>query len=57
LDISAAKICTEKGAAIDSFYVCELGGGKIRRSERQHTIERKLRRAIDALEAVTAPVF
>ena len=29
LDISAARIVTERGAAIDSFYVRELDGGKI----------------------------
>jgi UTP:GlnB (protein PII) uridylyltransferase len=29
LDISAARIVTERGAAIDSFYVCELDGGKV----------------------------
>ena len=28
LDISAARICTERGAAIDSFYVCELNGAR-----------------------------
>ena len=35
LDISAARIVTERGAAIDSFYVCELDGGKIVSAERQ----------------------
>jgi [protein-PII] uridylyltransferase len=50
LDISAARICTEKGAAIDSFYVHELGGGKIVSAERQRLVERRLRHAIHALE-------
>ncbi|HZL41942.1 MAG TPA: [protein-PII] uridylyltransferase [Verrucomicrobiae bacterium] len=52
LDISAAKICTERGAAIDSFYVRELDGGKILLPERQSLIERKLVQAIQRLEAV-----
>ena len=51
LDISAAKILTEKGAAIDSFYVRELDGGKILAPDRQKTIERDLQAAIRALEA------
>ena len=51
LDISAARICTEKGAAIDSFYVQEIGGGKIVSSERQKSIERRLQRAISELDA------
>jgi len=51
LDISAAKICTEKGAAIDSFYVREMDGGKIVAPERQRAIERKLRHAIHELDA------
>ena len=50
LDISAARICTEKGAAIDSFYVHELGGGKILSPERQRLIERRLRHAIHELD-------
>jgi [protein-PII] uridylyltransferase len=50
LDISAAKIVTEKGAAIDSFYVRELDGGKILAPERQKNIETKLLQAIQALE-------
>ena len=51
LDISAAKICTERGAAIDSFYVRELSGGKVLAPERQHAIEHQLRHAIHALDA------
>ena len=50
LDISAAKICTEKGAAIDVFYIHEAGGGKILAPERQKKIETKLRQAIHALD-------
>src|SRR5207302_8222672 len=34
LDIVGAKISTEKGAAIDTFYVRELDGGKILAPER-----------------------
>ena len=51
LDISAAKICTEKGAAIDIFYIHEAGGGKVLAPERQKKIEGKLRQAIHALDA------
>jgi [protein-PII] uridylyltransferase len=50
LDISAAKILTEKGAAIDSFYVRELDGGKILAPERQKSIEGKLEKAIRSLD-------
>ena len=51
VDISAARICTEKGAAIDSFYVRESDGRKILAPERQHALERKLQQAIHALDA------
>jgi [protein-PII] uridylyltransferase len=51
LDISAAKICTERGAALDSFYVRELTGGKVLAPERHHAIEHKLRHAIHHLDA------
>jgi len=50
LDISTARILTEKGAAIDSFYVRELDGGKILAPERQKAIERRLIHAIAALD-------
>jgi [protein-PII] uridylyltransferase len=52
LDIFAARIVTERGAAIDSFYVCELDGAKINSTERQKAVEKKLREAIGKLEAV-----
>jgi [protein-PII] uridylyltransferase len=51
LDISAAKICTERGAALDSFYVRELSGGKVLAPERHRSIEHRLRQAIHALDA------
>jgi [protein-PII] uridylyltransferase len=46
LDISLAKISTEKGAAIDAFYVCEQDGQKILWPERQRLIESRLRSAL-----------
>jgi [protein-PII] uridylyltransferase len=49
LNISAAKICTEKGAAIDSFYVNEASGGKIT-PDRWIVIEAALRVALDKLQ-------
>jgi [protein-PII] uridylyltransferase len=49
LDIYVAKIFTEKGAAIDSFYVAEEDGSKITAPERQKSIEKKLRSAINRL--------
>ena len=53
IDIAAAKILTEKGAAIDSFYVREEDGSKILSPERQRSIERKLRHAIHELDVST----
>jgi [protein-PII] uridylyltransferase len=50
VDLSTAKICTERGAAIDSFYVSELDGGKITAPERLKAIERGLRHAIQLLQ-------
>jgi [protein-PII] uridylyltransferase len=54
LDISGAKICTERGAAIDSFYVRELNGSKVSDPERQRLVERTLREAIAGLDKVPA---
>lgn len=49
LDLALAKIVTEKGAAIDSFYVTETGGARITEPARQKEIERHLQAAIARL--------
>ena len=54
LDISAARIVTERGAAIDSFYVREIGGGQVTDRMRQIAIELALRAAIGQLEVSVA---
>ena len=54
LNISAAKICTEKGAAIDSFYVSEEDGSKIAVPERWAAVEEALRGAIEKVETQQA---
>lgn len=51
LDIILAKITTEKGAASDTFYVTELDGSKVLSSERQRSIEGKLRVVIAGLDS------
>jgi [protein-PII] uridylyltransferase len=51
LDISAARIATERGAALDSFYVREIGGGQVNLGNRGLEIETALRAAIGQLEA------
>ncbi len=50
LDISTAKILTEKGAAINSFYVREIDGARVLAPSRRAAIEQRLRRAIRGLE-------
>jgi [protein-PII] uridylyltransferase len=52
LDISAARIVTERGAAVDSFYIREIAAGKIDLAKRQAAIEIALRAAIGQLEAL-----
>jgi [protein-PII] uridylyltransferase len=51
VDISGARILTERGAAIDNFYARELDGGKIEAPARRVLIEQKLRQAIAHLAA------
>ena len=51
VDIAAARILTERGAAIDSFYVREPDGGKIESPSRRVLIEKSLREAIGRLDA------
>jgi len=49
LNISTARIVTEKGAAIDTFYVNERDGEKVLDSGRREFIERKIRDALNRL--------
>ena len=49
LDIQLAKIQTEKGAAIDSFYLIDRGITKVISTNRQKQIEVRLRKAIAKL--------
>ena len=50
LDLALAKISTEKGAAIDTFYVTDLDGEKIYSPEYQRSIHENIRRAIADLD-------
>ena len=50
LDIDGARILTERGAAVDSFYVRERDDGKVLDGERQKLIENKLREAISQFD-------
>ena len=52
LDIAAARIVTDRGAAIDSFYVSDIVEGKITASKRLEAIAARLREAIEKLETV-----
>ena len=52
LDIFVAKISTEKGGAMDSFYVCERDGSRVLTLERQRAVEAKLRSAIVSLDGL-----
>jgi [protein-PII] uridylyltransferase len=52
VDIAGARIVTERGAAIDSFYVRELDGGKIESPSRRILIETRLLEVIKRFEAV-----
>lgn len=50
IDIDLVKITTEKGAAMDSFYVEEQGGGKLTEKRRLVAVESKIRSAILGLD-------
>lgn len=49
LDIWIARINTEKGAAIDTFYLTEMEGGKILSENQLWEIENQVRAAIDRM--------
>ena len=50
LDIALAKISTEKGAAIDSFFVADPDTGKVRDLARQRLIAERLLGALHLLQ-------
>jgi [protein-PII] uridylyltransferase len=50
LDIAVAKILTEKGAAVDTFYVTDILGNKIDDAASLKLIERRLKESILALD-------
>lgn len=47
VDISVAKVCTERGAAMDTFYIAERDGSRIEAPARLGEIQERLRAAID----------
>ena len=49
LDLSVARVSTERGAAIDSFYVKEADGSKIEGKERQRVVRKQLTAAIESI--------
>jgi [protein-PII] uridylyltransferase len=51
LNIAVAKILTEKGAAVDTFYVTDMLGHKLQDAPLLKLIERRLHEAIRALDA------
>lgn len=51
LDISLAKIMTEKGAAVDTFYLTTWDKQKINSAEHRQYIEHRLQEAMAALDA------
>lgn len=51
IDISLAKILTEKGAAVDTFYITTWDKQKVDSMEHQKYIEQRLLNAIHALDA------
>ncbi len=54
LQISSAQIATEKGAALDSFYVVDRVGQKITAPDRLAEIERTIQAAVGQLRSLPA---
>ena len=55
LNIAVAKILTERGAAVDTFYVTDILGKKIEDAPMLKLTERRLREAVAALDAPRPP--
>jgi [protein-PII] uridylyltransferase len=53
INIGFARICTEKGAAIDSFYVTDECGDKITDEGRQELIMERLKQEIAGLASAS----
>jgi [protein-PII] uridylyltransferase len=45
--IAAARITTEKGAAIDSFYITDLEGGRVTSAWQIHELNAALRKVLE----------
>ena len=54
INIAVAKILTERGAAVDTFYVADILGRKIEEAPLLKLIERRLHEAIRALDQPAA---
>lgn len=54
VNVYLAKVTTEKGAAIDSFYVTEHNGAKVLNPDREKAIQNKLRQAIQPRDVAAA---
>lgn len=54
LNIAVAKILTEKGAAVDTFYVTDILGRKVEEPAALKLVERRLHEAIAALDQPAA---
>ena len=55
IDLSYAKILTEKGAAMDTFYVKNAQGKKITAPKEQQRLRKALIRALDSHRQPTGP--
>jgi [protein-PII] uridylyltransferase len=48
IEVANARITTEKGAALDTLYLCDRNGMKLSRDMIRHDFARRLQKAIDA---------